>query len=34
MAVRIGSQAADRLSGTSAADAIYGYDPNAGTRPP
>ena len=33
MAVRIGSQAADRLSGTSAADVIYGYDPNAGTPP-
>jgi glucose/arabinose dehydrogenase len=33
MAVRIGSQAADRLSGTGAADVIYGYDPNAGTPP-
>jgi glucose/arabinose dehydrogenase len=33
MAVRIGSQAADRLSGTSAADVIYGYDPNARTPP-
>lgn len=31
MAVRIGSQAADRLSGTNAADVIYGYDPNART---
>ncbi|QRM28922.1 PQQ-dependent sugar dehydrogenase [Microvirga sp. VF16] len=31
MAVRIGSQAADRLSGTGAADVIYGYDPNART---
>jgi glucose/arabinose dehydrogenase len=29
MAVRIGSQAADRLSGTGAADLIYGYDPDA-----
>lgn len=29
MAVRTGSQAADRLSGTSGADVIYGYDPNA-----
>ena len=33
MAVRIGSQAADRLSGTGAADVIYGYDPNARTPP-
>ncbi|MEE1612800.1 PQQ-dependent sugar dehydrogenase [Microvirga sp. CF3016] len=33
MAVRIGSQAADRLSGTGGADVIYGYDPNARTPP-
>ncbi|MBQ0824011.1 PQQ-dependent sugar dehydrogenase [Microvirga sp. HBU67558] len=33
MAVRIGSQAEDRLSGTKAADTIYGYDPNARTPP-
>jgi hypothetical protein len=33
MAFRIGSQAADRLSGTGAADVIYGYDPNARTPP-
>jgi glucose/arabinose dehydrogenase len=33
MAVRVGSQAADRLSGTGAADVIYGYDPNARTPP-
>jgi len=31
MAVRIGTQGADRLSGTSAADTIYGYDPGART---
>jgi glucose/arabinose dehydrogenase len=33
MAVRIGSQAADRLSGTNSADVIYGYDLNARTPP-
>jgi len=33
MAVRIGTQAADSLSGTGAADVIYGYDPNATTPP-
>lgn len=31
MAVRTGSHAADRLTGTGSADTIYGYDPHAGT---
>ncbi|MFL5204243.1 MAG: hypothetical protein ACJ8AR_00120, partial [Microvirga sp.] len=33
MAVRTGSHAADRLTGTNSADAIYGYDPSARTPP-
>lgn len=31
MAVRTGTQAADRLTGTNSADTIYGYDPHART---
>ncbi|MBL0405073.1 PQQ-dependent sugar dehydrogenase [Microvirga aerilata] len=31
MARRTGSQGSDRLVGTSSADTIYGYDPNAGS---
>ncbi|MBM1174707.1 hypothetical protein [Microvirga arabica] len=31
MAVRTGTHAADRLTGTGSADTIYGYDPHART---